>query len=339
MNFKNFNEATLYFKDEDFCRDYLANKRWPDGVVVCPKCGQRGAYKYADMKFFKCKDQTCKNRFSVKTGTIYENTKLPLRTWFLAAYLISAHKKGISSCQLARDLGIGQKAGWFLLHRIRQQLIDNSPELLTDIVEVDETLIGGRWKNKSNKKKKLKKALNGYTPNDEKIKVMGFVQRDQVVIIERPHKVISGRMVKERVVVKDGKAVLKVLGKFTDVADDSFKDVVKKHVDTSSVLVTDSHAGYKGLDKDYLAHGVVNHSVDEYSRDGFYTNTVEGFFACLERSILGIYHHVSPKHLSAYCNETAYRYTTRKVPDAIRFDTLMGNTQGRLKYKDLTKKQ
>lgn len=335
MEFKNLQEAIHYFKDEQFCKDQLANIRWPDGRVVCPKCGQKGAYQYVNIKAYKCKSVTCKNKFSVTTGTIYENTKLPLSKWFVAMYLISAHKKGISSCQLARDLGIGQKAGWFLLHRIRTLLIDKSPELLTDIVEVDETMIGGKWKNKSNKKKREKKALNGYTPNDEKEKVMGFVQRDQIVIIERPHKLIPGKTVKEKVIVKDGRAIFRSVGK--KVMDDTFKEMVRKQVAPDSVLVTDAHSGYTGLDKEYLAHGVVNHSIDEYERDGYHTNTVEGLFSFLKRSIIGTYHQVSAKHLISYCNENAYRYTARKLQDAERFKILITKTDGRLKYKDLTK--
>ena len=136
--------------------------------------------------------------------------------------------------------------------------------------------------------------------------------------------------------VRDGKAIFRVIGKKFD--DDTFKQIVRKNVTTDSVVVTDAHNGYTGLDKEYLAHGVVNHSIDEYERDGYHTNTVEGFFSYLKRSILGIYHHVSPEHLQKYCEENAYRYTSRKINDAARFKLLIAKTDGRLRYDTLINK-
>lgn len=311
MQFNNLQEAIHYFKDEQFCREHLAKMRWPDGNVVCPKCGQKGAYRYCDFKFFKCKSRTCKNRFSVTAGSIYENTKIPLSKWFIAMYLISAHKKGISSCQLARDLGLGQKAGWFLLHRIRTLLADTNPELLTDVVEIDETYVGGKMRNKSNKKRKEHRDLNGYSNTDHLIPVMGLVQRD-------------------------GRGILKVIGR--NFSDDTLKEMVTKHVHPDAVVITDSHNGYTGLDKTYSSHQVINHSIEEYARGDVFTNTVEGFFSYFKRSIFGVYHQVSPKHLAAYCNENAYRYSTRKIKDSERFKTLLTKMDGRLRYKDLIKK-
>lgn len=311
MQFKNLHEAVHYFKDEQFCREHLAKMRWPDGKVVCPKCGQKGAYRYCDFKFYKCKSVTCKNRFSVTAGSIYENTKIPLSKWFIAMYLISAHKKGISSCQLARDLGIGQKAAWFLLHRIRTLLVEQAPELLTEVVEVDETWIGGKMKNKSNKKRKESRDLNGFANTSHLTPVMGMVER-------------SGRA-KFHIICRRA-------------SDATFKEIVKQYVDTNALVITDSHMGYIGLDKLFAGHESINHTIEEYARGTVHTNTVEGLFAFLKRSILGIYHHVSVKHLMAYCNENAYRYSNRWTTDAARFKTLITRMDGRLKYADLIKK-
>jgi len=300
MNFKNYDEASLYFKNEDVCRDMLAKSRWPDGKAVCPKCGEKGAYSYANGKWYKCKAKVCKARFSVTVGTMFENTKLPLRTWYLAIWLITAHKKGISSLQLSRDLGIGQKAAWFVLHRIREMMVDKMPEKLNTIVEVDETWVGGKVAN-MNKKKRAYWAERG---NENKTLVMGMVERG-------------------------GKAKLKIIGR------DSFKDVVKEHVDQSAVVFTDTHGSYVGLDQHFEAHESVNHSLNEYKRGDVTTNSVEGFFACFKRSLLGCYHQVSKKHLERYCVETAYRYTNRTITDKERFQMTINQVSGRLKWKDL----
>ncbi len=311
MQFKNLQDAVIYFKDEEFCRDYLGKLRWPDGVITCPKCGQRGAYRYCDGKFFKCKDQTCKNRFSVTVGTMYENSKIPLSKWFVAIWLISAHKKGISSCQIARDLGLGQKAGWFLLHRIRQMLEETAPAMLEEVVEVDECYVGGKWKNRSKAKRRERKE-SGDVSMDDKTPVIGMVQRG-------------------------GRATLKVIGKNFD--DQTLKEMIIENVNKEALVITDGHNGYTGLDKIFSGHEVVNHSANEYVRDGFFTNTVEGFFSHFKRMIIGTYHQISPAHLNRYCVEHSYRYNTRKLKDSQRFSNVLGQYAGRLKYKDLIMKK
>ena len=301
LPFKTLPELFRYFSNEDKARDFLEKTRWPDGRIVCPKCGKRGAYRNSDMRTYVCRDQECTNRFSVTVGTMMENTKLPLAKWFGAIWLITAHKKGISSCQLARDLGIGQKAAWFLLHRIREMVTEKAPELLkADVVMADECYVGGKFGNmkKTRRSKYIDEGKSNKTP------VMGLLE-------------------------KDGKGRLTVIGK------DSFKDVVRKNVDKGAILVTDEHLGYVGLNKEYNAHVTINHSQLEFIRDGFTTNAVEGMFSILKRAIIGIYHQVAAGHLHRYCNEVAYRYNTRKVKDVQRFMDAMKQTKGRLKYKDL----
>lgn len=300
LPFKTLPQLFQYFTSEDKAYDFLVKSRWPDGKVTCPKCGKRGAYANANGRHFTCKNVQCKSRFMATVGTMMENTKLSLVKWYGAIWLITAHKKGISSCQLARDLGIGQKAAWFLNHRIRQMVTEQAPELLQDIVSADETYVGGKWANM----KKTKRTQLQESGKENKIAVMGLMERE-------------------------GKARLTVIGK------DSFKEVVRKNVDKGAILVTDEHSGYTGLDKEYNGHVTLNHSQLVFTQDGFSTNNVEGMFSQLKRMIIGIYHQISPYHLQAYCSEAVYRYNTRKIKDVDRFHNAMSKTAGRLKYKDL----
>lgn len=301
---KNLQDVVTQFSSEEKCRDMLEKMRWPDGRNVCPKCGVRGAYRNGDMKTYKCRDKKCGSRFSITVGTVFEGTKLPLSKWFIAIYLITAHKKGISSCQLARDLGIGQKAAWFVLHRVREMLKDCAANPLSNIVELDETYVGGKGANISKKKRAIM-VENGV---NNKIPVMGMVERD-------------------------GRAKLTLIGK------NSFKDMVRKNVCKTSVIITDQHLGYQGLKDEYLIHESVNHSMNEFVRDGFHTNTIEGVFSIFKRMIFGIYHQVSPKHLQRYCDELTFRYNSRKIKDADRFMTSLTHVQGRLTYNQLTGKE
>lgn len=299
--FKSLQDVINYFSNEDRCRDTLEKMRFPDGRIVCPKCGVRGAWRNSDMKTFRCKDKKCSHKFSITVGTVMEGSKLPLSKWFTAIYLITAHKKGISSCQLARDLNIGQKAAWFMNHRIRLMLKDKANDPLSGVTEIDETYIGGKWANMSKKKR----AIMAQSGENNKVPVMGLVQRE-------------------------GKAKLTLIGANT------FKEVVRKNVDRSAMIVTDEHGAYQGLSTEYLVHESINHSMNEFVRDGWHTNSVEGFFSLLKRQILGIHHQVSPKHLQRYCDEMAYRFNSRKIKDVDRFIMSLKQTAGRLKWDDLT---
>ena len=288
--------------DEKVCRDAMEQWRW-NGEPFCPHCGGTKPYKLGDGKTYRCREKTCRKDFTVTVGTIFENSKIPLSTWIASIFVITAHKKGISSLQLSRDVGITQKTAWFVLHRIRYIMDEPNPEPLDQIVELDETYTGGKFAL-MNRARRKKYQLLGI---DNKTAVMGFVQRD-------------------------GKARLKVIG------DDSFKDVVRKNVSKEATIITDQHAGYKGLDEEYAQHLSVNHSEMQF-RDGIaYTNSVEGFFAALKRSIIGIHHFVSAKHLQKYCNEQSYKYNSRKITDKDRFTQTMCNVEGRLRYKTLIQK-
>jgi transposase-like protein len=213
-----------------------------------------------------------------------ENTNLPLKKWMMAMYLLSAHKKGISSHQLARDLDIRQKAAWFLLHRIRKMFEDNGMPLLAGTVEVDETFVGGKIGNMT--KKRRAKWINSEESN--KTPVMGLLERG-------------------------GDAKLTVIGERT------LKDIIRENVSPDAYINTDENNGYTGLNLEFADHGTVNHSIGEFKKDDITTNSVEGMFSLFKRMIFGTYHQISPKHLQKYCNELTYRYNTRKIKDCDRF--------------------
>jgi transposase-like protein len=306
--FSNLKELVQSMPSEEVCRGYLAKQRWADGKAICPYCGCSKCYVVAKGKRYKCSQ--CKLLFSVTVGTVFEDSNVPLSKWFLAVYLIGSHKKGISSYQVAKDCGVSQKTGWFMLHRIREIMRSKVNDKLDNIVEVDEVWVGGRVSNMSKeRRRKLREEKKTYST---KTMVMGLVERG-------------------------GNLKLITLGKSNHAQ--ALQPVVRKHVDKDAVIITDGLPSYEGLNKDFAGHESVNHMEQEFVRDKvFHTNTIEGAFSLLKRSIIGIYHKASPEHLSRYCDETAYRYNTRKIKDPLRFDHLLQNCQGRLNYKTLTHK-
>jgi len=301
--FKNLTQLFDYFKDEQTCREYLEQQRW-NGEPVCPFCNTKNPYR--TNRGFKCRNKECYKKFTVTVGTIYENSKVPLRTWFAAVYLCTSSKKGISSLQLHRQLGVTQKTAWFILHRIREMLRAKAPHMLKDVVEIDETLVGGKNKNRHADKKV--KGSQGRSAKD-KTPVLGAVQR-------------GGKLV--AVAVPDTQA-------------ETLKPIIKKWVEDGSIMVTDEYRSYNELKRDYL-HVTVNHSEEEYVRGAFHTNTIEGFWSLFKRGIFGIYHNVSPKHLQRYVTEFESRYNSREKNDNERFELSVQNSTGRLKYKQLISK-
>ncbi|MBL7745640.1 MAG: IS1595 family transposase [Chitinophagaceae bacterium] len=301
LEFKNLQELMTKLGDEQVCRAYMEQMRWGN-EPFCPHCNSTKPYKLKDGKSYRCSSRKCKKDFTVTVGTIFENSKVKLSTWLAAIYILTGHKKGISSLQLSRFLGVTQKTAWFINHRVRL-IMDLPPEPLDDVVEIDETYVGGKLANMSRGRRKKWQEAN----KDNKTAVMGLLQRD-------------------------GKAKLEVIGNRT------FKEVIRGNVHPTATIYTDAHSGYELLSHEYAGHEAVNHSIQEYRRGLAYTNSIEGFFSLFKRTIHGTYHYISPKHLHRYCAETTFRFNSRQIKDADRFKATISNVEGRLKYKNLISK-
>jgi hypothetical protein len=294
-HFINLRELFFYFKEERTAWEYLEKQLW-DNKPVCPHCGSTVAYRMAANY----------KQFTVTTGTVYENTKMPIATWLGAIWLFSNHKKGVSSCQLARDLCITQKSAWFMLHRIREMVKTANDITLETNVSTDETYVKGSAVNRTKKQRKL--IADGIRRDDPSV-VLGMVQ-------------------------KGGNAVFKVV---PNAESDTLEPVINKHIDKldETILVTDGHNSYVSIGEKYQQHVVINHALGEYAKDGFSTNNAEGAFSWFKKVIFGTYHHVTPYHLQRYCDMFVYRFGTRTMKDPERFNmaTMQGKT--RLRYADL----
>jgi transposase-like protein len=299
---KDFNsiiELLKAFPNEQICTEHLVKLRWNDNII---------SPFDASSKVYKCKNNRykCKNSgkyFNVKTNTIFDNTKMPLQKWFLAIWLVTSHKKGISSLQLGRDLDITQKSAWFMLQRIRNCFgIDN--DQLEGEVEIDETYIGGKAKNR----KESIRADKSFEMKDRyrKSTVMGMVQRD-------------------------GLLVAKHIG---NSSERCLLPPIMENVSNEAKIYTDQHKSYSKLNRIY-DHKTVKHNQGEYVRGRVHTNRIEGFWSILKRGIFGIYHFTSRKHLHYYVDEFVFRYNTRDRNDSTRFNLLLTNTENRLTYKEL----
>jgi transposase-like protein len=303
QSFDTLSELTLAFPDEQTCIRHFRAIRWAKGAS-CPYCGSTRIYNFSDDRNHKCGD--CRKRFSIKVGTIFADTKLPLRQWFIAIWLITSHKKGVASAQLARDLGVTQKTAWFMLHRLRYAAKTRSFVMPLDgIVEVDETFVGGKAKNR-HVGKRGGSGRGGI--GSGKVPVVGAIERKGAVVA-RVTKSVDGA---------------------------TLKGFVREAVSPqASVLVTDEWVGYRGLGAQY-AHEVIKHTAGEYVRDWVHTNTIEGFWSQFKRQIFGIHHWVSEKHLDQYVGEATWRYNRRESEEGARVNSMLAATDGkRLRYNDL----
>jgi len=302
---KTLQEAILYFADPVNCREYLVARRWPNGVV-CPKCGSKNVLFLQKYNRWHCRAKHEAPQFTLKTGTIMEDSPIGLDKWLTAMWQVVNSKNGISSYEVHRALGITQKTAWFMEQRIRLVLHQKIGGKLSGEVEADETFIGGKARNMH--KAKRERVITG-TGGKDKTAVMGMVERGGKVRLQ----VVENRRKNE------------------------LQSQVREHVEAGSAIFTDQLKSYDGLERDFQ-HQVIDHAV-EYADGVVHSNTMENFWSLLKRGLHGTYISVEPFHLFRYLDEQAYRYNNRKMTDAERFDIAVQGIVGkRLTFDQLTGK-
>lgn len=307
-------QSVLKWSDEQ-CREYLEKMRWPDGPH-CPRCNTNHPYiitrktenKNKIKSVYKCRN--CQRQYTSTVGTIFEDSHIPLSTWFAAIYIMCASKKGISAHQIHRQLDITYKSAWFMCHRIREAMRDkNAFSPLTGTIEADETYIGGKtrghWTLKERMNDEVKMGLRPKFrhPRMDKEVVFGILER-------------GGRVRTKHIKEMNSKTAKQILNENIDLE--------------KSRLITDAHKGYKQI-KHYLPHDVIKHE-EAYVRGDIHTQGIESYWSLLKRGLYGVFHHVDTKYLSNYLNEFEYRFNRRKISDEERFEALMSQTQGRLHW-------
>lgn len=303
-------EAVKYFSKPDNCLEYLVARRWPKGVT-CPTCGSDGVYFDKSRQGWICKTKHPLRKFSLKTGTIFEDSPLGLDKWLPTVWMIANCKNGVSSWEIHRAIGVTQKTAWFMLQRIRLAMQDATGGKLGGTVEVDETYIGGKARN-MHKDKRDRLGISPARSMEGKVAVMGLLERHP----EKGHS-------KVRTAVLSGRKKA------------NFQPHVSEHVEAGSTINTDAHMSYKGLQTDYV-HNVIDHA-ESYVNGQVHTNGCENFWSLLKRALKGTYVSVEPFHLFRYLDEQAFRFNNRKdMNDADRFSTVIHQIVGRrLTYQDL----
>ena len=315
FSFKDIHEFNDYFRDEKACYEFFEKVRWEGGKPVCPHCGSEKHYKvkprgkFQDIPSYRCANRECDLPFTVRTKSIFEGSKILLKTWFHAAYEISTRKKGISSVELGERVRVSQKTAWLINHKLRAMLKETEPSLLKDVAQVDEAYVGGRNKNRhADKKKAYSQGRSG------KGKTMVFGARG-----------LLGN-VKTQVVPDADRATI--------------FPIIDKWIAKGTLMVTDEWKGYHTLHEKGYFHVSVNHALGNYTNGCFSTNGIENFWSIFKRGIIGIYHSVSPQHLQAYLDEFSDRYNQTGQKHDSRFNHLVNRAaNARLTYEDATSKK
>lgn len=316
---KTLQQAIQHFADYDNCREFMVSVRWADGKVRCPLCDSDKVTYLANARVYRCYGDHAKQKFSLKVGTVFEDSPIPLEKWLPAVWLLCNCKNGVSSYEIHRALGVTQKSAWFMLHRIRLAVQSKSFVKLggsENSVEVDETFIGGKARNMH--KSKRERMITG-RGTAGKVVVMGALQRNS----KEGHSKVMAEVVENRHV-------------------ETLQDVVKKNVAKGSTLYSDEFSAYAGLENDY-DHKVINHAY-EYVQGMIHTQGMENFWSLLKRGLHGTYVSVEPFHLHRYISEQSFRFNNRgnkkqPVHDGDRFRMAMSMIIGkRLTYEHLTGK-
>jgi hypothetical protein len=307
MEPKTLQDAIIYFSDPINCREYLVARRWPKGVI-CPKCGSKNVLFLEKYNRWHCREKHQSPQFTIKTGTLMEDSPIGLDKWLTAIWMIVNCKNGVSSYEIHRALGVTQKTAWFLDHRIRLMLEDEYRNTLSGTIEMDETFIGGKVKNMHKSKRPKGPGVSG--------KPVGSTAKTIVVgLVERGGRV-KAQVVKER--------TCEVL---SQIAHDN--------IEAGSTLITDEWGGYNTAN---FERAIINHA-ECYVRGLVHTNRIENFWSLLKRGIGGTYISVEPFHLFRYIDEQAFRYNNRKLSDSQRFDVAARGMVGkRLTLAELTGK-
>lgn len=325
--FKSISDLKKVFPNEQACIDHLTELRWEEEIIS--PFDKTSIIYICKNNRFKCRNTG--KYFTVKTGTIFESTKIPLQEWFLAIYLFTSHKRGISSYQLANDIGVTQKTAWFMLSRIRYAMEHESfVKSMEGTIEVDETFIGGKNKNRHWDKKV--KNSQGRSFKD-KIPVLGLLENEESYTIEREHKIIKGKTVKEKVIIKPNRLFCKVV---KDTKQSTLESIINQVINKDSKVITDEWKAYTNLYKNYN-HRIVDHHRSEYVNSfGDTTNRIENTWSILKRMYIGTYYHISKKHLESYIKEFVFRYNFRTKKSDERFNLFINSTYNkRITYKQL----
>jgi transposase-like protein len=312
LAFKTIDEFNEFFHSERACYEFYEQVRWENGVPVCPHCGSVKYYnvtprgKFKDIPSYRCGIRECGLPFTVRTKTIFEGSKVLFKKWFHAIYEISIRKKSISSIELGKRIGVSQKTAWHINQRLREMLTDTNPELLKDFAAIDETLVGGKSRNK---------------------------HRDKRIPNSQGRAANSGKTIVMGAIGLRGKVKTKVIGV---VDKESIKKFANDSIKKGAIMVTDEFRAYSILESDYFRIKV-NHTEENYVNGAFTTNGIENFWSHFKRTIIGTHHVLSPQHLQKYANECSFRYNRKDITPTQIFGHMIGNAEReRTTYSVLT---